>query len=75
MHRSETGDLTSCLDCGSEISDTRDRAFALGEGGVLCFECCLRRGGKYDEGHDAWDTPPNLEGLAAEDAERSRVWK
>ncbi|MDD9933092.1 MAG: hypothetical protein OXT09_05790 [Myxococcales bacterium] len=75
MHRSEVRDRTSCLDCGGEVSSSRDRAFVVGESGVLCLECSARRGGSYDELHDHWDRAPNLEGLGVSDAERSRIWK
>ncbi|MDH5675006.1 MAG: hypothetical protein OEZ06_22950 [Myxococcales bacterium] len=75
MHRSETQDLTRCLACDGEISEARERAFSLGDAGVLCFGCAAERGGSYDETHDRWEQAPNLEGLPAPDAERARVWK
>jgi hypothetical protein len=76
MHRSETRDRDRCLDCGAEISDTRDRAYVTGEDeGLLCFECALRRGGKYDEARDHWDTPPTLGDLPRSDRDSSRLWK
>jgi DNA-directed RNA polymerase subunit RPC12/RpoP len=75
MHRSEARDRGNCADCGAEVSDTRERAFALGDEGVLCFACSTRRGGKYDELHDHWDQAPDLTGLPGVEAEGGRVWK
>jgi hypothetical protein len=40
-----------------------ERAFTFGTRGVLCFDCALARGGRYDEGHDGWVDEPNLEGI------------
>lgn len=74
MHRSEVYDRTRCLDCSTEVSDTRERAFTS-EPGTLCFECAVRRGGKYDELHDHWDATPDLAGLNLPADGSPRVWK
>ena len=63
MHRSETEQLIRCLNCGSEVSLSLDRSFALSEDHGLCFACSIARGGSYDELHDTWIHAPNLSGL------------
>ena len=63
MHRSETYDLVTCLDCGQEISLGADRVFLVTEESALCCACALNRGGSYDEAHDTWSKAPDLSGL------------
>lgn len=58
MHRSETSELTTCADCGAEMTPGRERAYSFGEGSALCWACAVRRGGTYDEEHDRWVEPP-----------------
>ena len=65
MHRSEAYDLVRCLQCGAEVSSSQDRAYALGEDAVLCMRCAMQRGGRYDEGRDAWVEPPRVDGLGS----------
>jgi hypothetical protein len=66
MHRSEERELGFCADCGAEVHESRDRAYALDAHRLLCFACATRRGGAYDEQHDLWVDVPDLGGLAAE---------
>ena len=63
MHRSETGDLSRCADCGSEMTPARDRAYAFGSEAFLCYSCAVRRGGVYDEAHDRWLRDADTAGL------------
>ena len=63
MHRSEGYDQVRCLQCGAEISIARDRAYAVGEEDALFQGCAVNRGGAYDELHDKWVAPPELDGL------------
>jgi hypothetical protein len=65
MHRSEGAELVPCADCGAEIASGRDRSYACDDERELCFACALRRGGVYDEGHDAWSRPPVVADLIA----------
>lgn len=65
MHRSEGYDLVRCLQCGAEVSSSRDRAYALRDDAVLCMACALQRGGRYDEHRDDWVEPPRVDGLSA----------
>jgi RNA polymerase-binding transcription factor DksA len=64
MHRSETFELRPCADCGSEISPARDRAYGFAADAFLCFDCAIRRGGRWDEAHDRWDELTDVAGLA-----------
>jgi recombinational DNA repair protein (RecF pathway) len=66
MHRSEERQLTRCAECDTEIDPGRERGFGLGGGGALCYECALRRGGRYDEVQDRWVEEPQLGGLGRE---------
>ncbi|HVU00529.1 MAG TPA: hypothetical protein VHE30_02215 [Polyangiaceae bacterium] len=59
----ETEELIECADCGALIADGGDASFPYGEGGVLCFECAIRRGGQYDADADRWTVPPELSDL------------
>ncbi len=63
MHRSEASGLVPCSDCGVEVRSGREREFELGTSGVLCFECALRRGGRYDEQLDRWSEEPRIDDL------------
>jgi hypothetical protein len=62
-HREEVDDLTTCADCGAEISRSTERGFAIGDSAVLCFACAERRGGSYDAEEDRWTRTPSLSGL------------
>jgi hypothetical protein len=76
MHRSESYDRVDCLQCGADISITKDRAYAVSDAAALCFECAVKRGGRHDELHDVWSEPPQLDGLPTpDDAGRSRSWR
>jgi len=66
VHRSEESDITLCADCGAEIAPEAERGFGLGGATALCFECAVRRGGRWDEAHDRWVTEPSLAGLGRE---------
>jgi hypothetical protein len=63
MHRSETLELTLCADCGAEFSPARDRGYGFGSRGFLCFDCALRRGGRWDETHDRWEAEADVRDL------------
>jgi len=60
MHRSETRELTRCADCSAELAPARDRGYACGEEAFLCFDCAIRRGGRWDEVHDRWEAEPDV---------------
>ena len=66
MHRSEESKITFCADCGAEIAPESERGFGLGGGAALCFECAVRRGGRWDEARDCWAADPSLAGLERE---------
>jgi len=63
MHESESRELVSCADCGAEISVAADRGFAYGSGAALCWECSVRRGGRYDSTHERWEVAPQVADL------------
>lgn len=53
-----------CAECGSLIPEGAPSfAFGPDPGEVLCFECAVRRGGKYDALEDHWTTLPDTSDL------------
>jgi hypothetical protein len=63
MHRSEASELVVCSDCGASVSSGQDREFEFGGALVLCFDCSLRRGGRYDEARDLWSHAPTFDDI------------
>ena len=63
MHRSEAYDQVRCLQCGAEVSMSRDRTYVVRDDEALCQACAMKRGGAYDERQDRWIEPPRLDGL------------
>ncbi len=66
MHRSESSGLVSCVECGVQLRSGRDREFEFGSRAVLCFDCALRRGGRFDENLDRWSAEPRIDDLGPE---------
>lgn len=66
MHRQEQSEQIECYDCGASVAPGTDRAFVVSDEAVLCFECSVERGGRYDEVQDAWLKAPRLDGIADE---------
>jgi len=62
-------ELVECMDCGGTIAPGADPSFPFGTRGILCFECAIRRGGKYDAPKDRWLVSPDLAGLPVDAAE------
>ena len=52
-----------CADCGAVVIEGLSPLYNFGESGVLCWECAIRRGGKYDAEHDTWVEAPNTTDL------------
>jgi hypothetical protein len=75
MHRSEGYDRVSCLQCNTEVSIAKDRAYALSDLAALCMRCAMTRGGRYDEELDQWTEPPRLDGLPLEPDAVGRIWR
>jgi hypothetical protein len=63
MHRSDKSDLVVCSDCGASVNSGCDREFEFGGTLVLCFECSLNRGGRYDEAKDLWSHAPTFDDI------------
>ena len=70
MHRSETDSLQVCSDCGRETASVSERAFAPSGETVLCYECCVSRGGAWDEAQSRWRVEPDMSGLSIDDTSR-----
>jgi hypothetical protein len=67
MHRSEDRELVSCALCGAEIRPATDRAYQITSRSVLCFDCALERGGRYDEVRDVWSTLPRADDVRTDE--------
>ncbi len=71
MHREESAQLATCCDCGTSVAVGPDRAYAFGAESVLCWDCALRRGGRWDDEEDRWSQPPRVDDLPVEESEPS----
>ncbi len=60
---------TPCADCGALVR-AGGRGFALGAEDALCWDCSLRRGGRYDAGNDVWDVAPEVTDLTSRRSDR-----
>lgn len=67
MHRDEADRIVSCADCGAMIDPDRDRGFVSPAAVALCFDCSIRRGGRWDGNQERWDTEPSSTGLEPEE--------
>lgn len=63
MHREEEERETNCAECGALVVVAVDRGFAFGESSALCFECSLRRGGRFDADEERWTIEPRISDL------------
>lgn len=63
MHSEETLEPATCADCGEPTDLDSTLSFVISENKVLCFDCALRRGGRYDEDEGGWVVAPNVLGL------------
>ncbi len=63
MHREEADQLGVCADCGAPIEPGSDRSYAFGEAATLCWDCAVRRGGRYDAAQERWSDPPRVSDL------------
>jgi hypothetical protein len=61
----EREEAAVCAVCGADVSDA-ENPFVFGTENVLCSECALARGGRYDVERDVWETAPDLTGLPDE---------
>lgn len=55
-----------CADCGAVVVEGLSPIFPFGESEVLCWECAIRRGGKYDAELDVWTVEPDTADLPDE---------
>jgi hypothetical protein len=49
-----------CADCGQQVDAASERGFPVGAEAVLCFECAVARGGRWDEDQQRWTTEPEF---------------
>jgi hypothetical protein len=64
--RGQEGEAASlpCAACGASVMEGASRGFALGGPNVLCWECAVRRGGRYDARQDRWTVSPDVSDLS-----------
>ena len=63
MHRSETLALLPCAECGVETAAALERGFSIDAETVICFDCAVQRGGRWDEERALWSREPDVVGL------------
>jgi hypothetical protein len=63
MERERLDEVVACSCCGGTVDLGPDLAYEFGEDQVVCFECALRAGGRYDAATERWTKPPAIEGL------------
>ena len=63
MDIEEAEPIGVCVACGKSIAASTARAFAYGEGDLLCWSCALERGGVFDDEREDWVRAPDLGGL------------
>jgi hypothetical protein len=63
MDRYPAEHVDVCCNCRVPLDPAVDRAFAIGAGNYLCFECSIERHGVYDAPHDRWEVAPDVDGL------------
>jgi hypothetical protein len=68
MHESEESELAVCAGCRATLSTRSDRAFGFGTDSALCWECSLKRGGRYDSTHERWEVAPLVSDLRRDDS-------
>ncbi|HBZ71158.1 MAG TPA: hypothetical protein DEP35_16065 [Deltaproteobacteria bacterium] len=64
--RSELEEFAACALCRAQIALGDDRSFAFGNDQVMCWECSLGRGGRYDAQHERWEVAPHIADLLGE---------
>jgi len=64
--QSDTEAGLACAACGGEIGFRDERSFAFGSDQAVCWECCLKRGGRYDAHLDRWEVAPRVVDLLGE---------
>ncbi len=64
--REELDERTRCFECGAIIPPSDGRGLAVAEGIVLCHDCCVRRGGRFDGEHQVWSMPPWFDDLVGQ---------
>ena len=63
MRRSQHEDVLPCVGCGVETAVAVERGFAINAETVICFECAVQRGGRWDEERALWSSEPDVVGL------------
>jgi hypothetical protein len=66
MDPDDREDFAVCSLCGAQVSEESEGIFGFGTQNVLCGECAIARGGRYDALRDAWEVAPDLTGLPDE---------
>jgi hypothetical protein len=62
MHREEWEEEQPCADCGTTVFRSSDLNYPFDDQ-ILCWQCAVRRGGKYDAIYERWTLCPELSEL------------
>jgi hypothetical protein len=66
MDTDDREDFEVCILCGAQVSAGSERVFGFGTENVLCGQCAIARGRRYNALRDAWEVAPDLAGLPDE---------
>lgn len=70
MEEEELDRFVDCWSCQRRVDVDAEVTYALGEGDVLCFECAVDRGARYDVDEDRWLREPRLDDVGVSEQER-----
>jgi hypothetical protein len=68
MDADELSKLCNCAVCHAGVSPQIDHVFELAPDALLCWDCAIRRGGRYDLIADRWVAAPDTSGIAGHEA-------
>ncbi|MBW2267416.1 MAG: hypothetical protein JRH16_02475 [Deltaproteobacteria bacterium] len=66
MEREDWESAQTCAQCGTSVAPGSGRGFEFGTGNLLCWNCAMERGGRYDAERDTWTVSPDVADLPDE---------
>jgi hypothetical protein len=64
MNQNEASNVVECSACRELVSPEWGTCYRFADDGVLCFECSVHRGGRFDAWGEGWFIAPALGKLA-----------
>lgn len=63
MQEEELDLFVDCRSCGRRVDVDAEVTYGFGESDLICFECAVDRGARYDIDEDRWQSEPRLDDL------------